>query len=92
MARTSIPEGWSYISDWCIRSEDIAWTICKYTNAAGQIRYELWHLKNQVAVDLPSAEAAIHARTLHLATPDSSSAQPGAMSTQPVAGAQVELL
>lgn len=51
-----LPEGWEYVSDYCIRRGDF--TICRIGGADGW-RYELWHLTEQLAVNLPSAQAAI---------------------------------
>jgi len=51
-----VPKGWSYVSEYCIRRGE--YTICKIGSADGW-RYELWRLSEQLAVNLPSAEAAI---------------------------------
>lgn len=51
-----IPEGWAYVSDYCIKRDDF--TICRIGSADGW-RYELWHLKEQLEVNLPSTQAAI---------------------------------
>jgi hypothetical protein len=60
-----IPDGWTYVSDYCIRNGD--YTICRIGGADGS-RYELWKLKEQLAVNLPSAQAAIEVwnETSHL--------------------------
>lgn len=51
-----IPEGWKCVSEYCIRNGD--YTIVRIGGADGW-RYELWRLKEQLAVSLPSAQAAI---------------------------------
>lgn len=51
-----IPEGWEYVSDYCIRQGD--YTICRIGGAQG-FTYELWRGKEQIAVNLPNAQAAI---------------------------------
>jgi hypothetical protein len=51
-----IPDGWEFVSDYCIRRGD--YTIVRIGNAGGW-SYELWRLKEQLFVNLPSAEAAI---------------------------------
>lgn len=53
-----VPDGWAYVSGYCIRNGN--YTICKIGTADG-VRYELWKLKEQLAVNLPSAQAAIEA-------------------------------
>jgi hypothetical protein len=53
-----IPDGWEYVSDYCIKRGD--YTICKIGSADGW-RYELWRLTEQIAVNMPSAQAAIEA-------------------------------
>lgn len=53
-----VPDGWAYVSDYCIRNGD--YTICRIGGADGW-RYELWRLGEQLIVNLPSAEAAIGA-------------------------------
>lgn len=51
-----VPEGWQFVSEYCIRNGD--YTICKIGTADG-VRYELWKLKEQLFVNLPTAQAAI---------------------------------
>ena len=51
-----IPEGWEYVSEYCIKRGDF--TICRIGGADG-VRYELWKLSEQLEVNLPSAEEAI---------------------------------
>ncbi len=51
-----IPEGWEFVSEYCIRNGD--YTIVRIGNAAGW-SYELWRLKEQLVVNLPSAQAAL---------------------------------
>lgn len=51
-----VPKGWTFVSEYCIRRGD--YTICKIGSADGW-RYELWLLKEQLAVNLLSAQAAI---------------------------------
>jgi hypothetical protein len=51
-----IPDGWEYVSEYCIKRDDF--TICRIGSADG-MRYELWKLKEQLAVNLPSAEEAL---------------------------------
>ncbi len=51
-----IPDGWKRVSDYCISNGDF--TIVRIGGADGW-RYELWQLKEQLEVNLPSAEAAI---------------------------------
>ena len=96
MAATSsraIPEGWSEVSSWCIRSADGLFTICKIGMGDGEFRYELWHLKNQIAVNLNSAADAIRVHSSILATTSSNSvAATGAKSLPSQAGVQAELL
>jgi hypothetical protein len=58
-----VPDGWQFVSEYCIRSECEQWTICRIGSADG-VRYELWRLKEQVAVNLLTAEAAIE--TFHV--------------------------
>jgi hypothetical protein len=53
--------------------------------------YELWIGKNQIAVGMPTAQAAIRLHT-SLTKETSSSQEAGAKSTQLPAGAQAELL
>lgn len=53
-----IPDGWEYVSDYCIKRGD--YTICKIGSADGW-RYELWRLTEQIAVNMPSTQAAIEA-------------------------------
>lgn len=88
---SQLPAGWVEVSPWCIRTADGNYTICKYGIGDGVVRYELWHLKNQVAVNLPSAAAAIREHTLRLASlPTSNSSTPaaGPKSSQSQAGDQ----
>lgn len=56
-----IPEGWEFVSDYCIKCGDF--TIVRIGGADGW-RYELWKLNEQLAVNLPSAQAAIE--TFHV--------------------------
>lgn len=56
-----IPDGWEYVSDYCIQRDD--YTICRVSG-----RYELWHLKEQLHVNLPSAADAIKAYELQAST------------------------
>jgi hypothetical protein len=89
-----LPDGWERLSDWCIRSPDGLWTICKIGAAKGYV-YELWHLKNQIVVNLPSADAAIREHTLRQAsshTSNSSAPAAGPKSSPSQAGVQAELL
>jgi hypothetical protein len=51
-----IPDGWEFVSEYCIRNGEF--TICRYGTADGW-RYELWQLKEQLAGNLPSSQAAI---------------------------------
>lgn len=51
-----IPDGWEYVSDYCVRNGD--YTICRVGGADGW-RYELWRLSEQLDVNLESAQAAI---------------------------------
>jgi hypothetical protein len=51
-----IPDGWSYVSEYCIKRDD--YTVIRVGNADGW-SYELWRLKEQLFVNLPSAQAAI---------------------------------
>jgi len=53
-----IPDGWTVVSDYCIKRGDF--TICRIGSAAGWT-YELWRLKENLAVNLPTAQAAIEA-------------------------------
>lgn len=51
-----VPDGWVYVSDYCLTRGDF--TIVRIGTADG-VRYELWKLKEQLAVNLPTAESAI---------------------------------
>lgn len=53
-----VPGGWTYVSEYCIRSGD--YTVVKIGGANGWT-YEIWKLKEQLAIGLPSAQAAIEA-------------------------------
>jgi hypothetical protein len=65
-----------------MRSADGLWTICKIGIGDGEYRYELWKGRNQIVVNLPSADAAIREHTSRLGTSRTSSS-----STQEVGGA-----
>jgi hypothetical protein len=54
--KTSLPKGWSHVSEYCIRNGD--YTICKIGGADG-LKYELWHLTEQMAVNLLTLNVAI---------------------------------
>jgi hypothetical protein len=58
-----IPEGWEMCKSkegvpnpYAIQRDE--WTVCRIGGANGWT-YELWHGKEQVAVNLPNAQAAI---------------------------------
>lgn len=51
-----IPDGWEFVSEYCIRNGD--YTVVR-TGSADGWRYELWRLKEQLEVNLLSAQAAI---------------------------------
>jgi hypothetical protein len=58
--RHQLPSGWVEVpgNAYCIRSECGQWTVCKIGGADGW-RYELWNLKEAVAVGMNSAAEAI---------------------------------
>jgi hypothetical protein len=56
-----IPDGWTFVSEYCIRNGDF--TIVRIGGADGY-RYELWKLKEQLEVNLITAEAALE--TFHV--------------------------
>jgi hypothetical protein len=51
-----IPEGWEYVSDYCIRRGE--YTICRIGGANG-FTYELWRKKKQLHVNLASSQEAL---------------------------------
>lgn len=53
-----IPDGWQFVSDYCIRRGDF--TITKIGGVSGWT-YELWRMREQLQVNLSSAEAALDA-------------------------------
>jgi hypothetical protein len=83
MAEASIPQGWQRLSDWCIRSDDGAWTVCRVF-VTGWV-YELWHLKNQIAVGMFTQQDAIR---LHHTSITATSREAGAKSSQSLGGDQ----
>jgi hypothetical protein len=48
---------WKRVSDWCIRSKDGRFTVCKYGTAEGW-RYECWDGKQCIAAYLMTADEA----------------------------------
>lgn len=91
MAPASIPQGWEYVSDWCIRSADGNWTICKYGIANNRYMYEIWNIKNQIAVGMSTAQDAIRLHT-SLTKETNLSQELGVKSSISAAGDQAELL
>jgi len=51
-----VPEGWEYVSDYCIRRD--GYTICRIGGANGDT-YELWRAKEQLHCNLPTTQAAL---------------------------------
>jgi hypothetical protein len=76
------PDGWKYVSDWCIRSDDGLYTICRVF-VTGWV-FELWHLKNLIAVGMCTQQDAIRLHTSITAT----SREAGARSLQSPDGDQ----
>jgi hypothetical protein len=60
-----IPEGWEYVSDYCIKNGE--YTICRIGGADGW-SYELWRMKEQISVNLPTSADAISAYENGLST------------------------
>ncbi len=58
-----IPEGWSYVSDYCIRNGD--YTICRYGIGESEWRYEIWMGKDQIAAGMSSSAEAIRVYVSH---------------------------
>jgi hypothetical protein len=81
-----IPQGWSRVSDWCIRSDDGLYTVCRVF-VSGWV-YELWRGKDLIAVGMSTAQDAIRLRGSTTATTQ----EAGAKSMQSQAGAQAEPL
>jgi hypothetical protein len=76
------PAGWVEISDWCIRSDDGQYTVCRVF-VTGWV-YELWHGKNLIAVGMSTAQDAIRLHTSITVT----SQEAGAKSSQSLGGDQ----
>src|SRR5688572_7815258 len=70
----TLPRGWERVSDYCIRSTDGRFTVCKYGVADNTYRYETWDRKDQIASGMSTAAEAIRASERR-ATTSSSSAQ-----------------
>lgn len=51
-----VPDGWQRLSDYACRNGD--WTICCVSLGEGW-RFELWKFREQIAVNLPSVDAAV---------------------------------
>lgn len=81
MREAPLPEGWIRVSDWCLRSADGEYTICKVF-VAGWV-YELWKGKEQVSVGMFTALDAIR---LHGST-TATSREAGAKSSPSLNGA-----
>lgn len=54
--QNKLPDGWLRVSSYCIRSGD--YTICKIGSADGW-KYELWHLSEQISVNLLTLDESI---------------------------------
>lgn len=74
--RNKLPAGWVEGRDeYYIRTTDYEWTICRIGVDHDRYEYELWKRREQIAVNLPSQEAAIREHSLILASIRSSSTQ-----------------
>lgn len=92
MATKTIPEGWKWISDYCIRSHCTRFTVCKYGIGDGEFRYEAWKGKDHLKAGMSTAAAAIRVCEKHGFTWNSSVQAHGPKSSPSQAGDQAAQL
>jgi hypothetical protein len=82
------PDGWHRVSDYCIRTDDRLWTICKIGVDHDRWSYELWKGKEQLSVGMSTALDAIRLHSQITAT----SPEAGTKSSSSQVGDQAEQL